>query len=168
MPNILIYNSTTKRIQTYLRSVDEQEYLSRVGIDVIIQPKLPNCEQKYWLVENNKDIREMTQEEKDAYIIENAPNPTFEEKLNDLTKNGYYDEILKVRIKGTNTEMTQRWSPATTSILNMKSLGIPGNTPFQFIDFYESTHVVTFDEFQGLMARFAVWFNTNFFVASQK
>ncbi len=65
MPNIVIYNSSTKAVQQILYSVDEQIYLPRVGIDVLIQPDIPNCAQSLMKVEDGI-IREWTQEEKDA------------------------------------------------------------------------------------------------------
>lgn len=95
-----------------------------------------------------------------------APTPTFAEKLQELTKSGYTDPVTGIKIKGGDEEMTRRWAPSITSILNMKSLGLPGTTPFQFTDFDDVPHTVTFDEFQQLMARYSVWFNEQFANAS--
>jgi hypothetical protein len=65
MPNVVIYNNSTKAVQQILYSVDEQPYLSRVGTDVLIQPDIPSCAQSLMKVDGGI-IREWTQEEKDA------------------------------------------------------------------------------------------------------
>lgn len=62
MANVL--NKLTKQ---YLQSVNTPDYPES---DWIINPILPNCDQKFWLIEGDS-IREMTQSEKDAYAYAN-------------------------------------------------------------------------------------------------
>ena len=59
MSNVL--NKLTKQ---YLRSVNTPDYPPS---EYLINPILPNCDQKFWIIEHDS-IREMTQTEKDAYI----------------------------------------------------------------------------------------------------
>jgi hypothetical protein len=119
----------------------------------------------------------------DAYIIEKLPiyqnlciarnlylPPTitpdpliaFSQKLDAITAEGYFDTTLNVTIKGDNRAMTERWTPQSTSVLNLKSLGMPGSTQLTTYDYNDAPITLTFDEFQGLMARFTVWFSTKF------
>jgi len=58
MANVL--NKLTKQ---YLRSVNTPDFSPD---EWLINPILPNCDQKFWLIEGDT-IREMTNEEKDAY-----------------------------------------------------------------------------------------------------
>ena len=58
MSNVL--NKLTKQ---YLRSVNTPDYPPG---EYLINPVLPNCDQKFWVIEGDI-IREMTQPEKDAY-----------------------------------------------------------------------------------------------------
>jgi hypothetical protein len=119
----------------------------------------------------------------DAYIVEKLPiyqqicidrnlflSPTitpdpliaFSEKLDNITKDGYFDATLNITIKGDNRAMTERWTPQSTSVLNLKSLGMPGSTTLTTYDYNDAPITLTFDEFQGLMARFTVWFSEKF------
>lgn len=59
MSNVL--NKFTKQ---YLRSVNTPDYPPS---EYLINPVLPNCDQKFWVIEGDT-IREMTQPEKDAYL----------------------------------------------------------------------------------------------------
>ena len=59
MSNVL--NKLTKQ---YLRSVNTPDYPT---LEWIINPVLPSCDQKFWLIEGDS-IREMSQPEKDAYL----------------------------------------------------------------------------------------------------
>lgn len=93
-----------------------------------------------------------------------VPDPliAFSQRLDNLTKDGYYDSTLDVRIKGDNRAMTERWTPQSVSVLNLKNLGMPGSTELTTYDYNDSPITLTFDQFQGLMARFTIWFSTKF------
>ena len=56
-------NVLNKHTKQYLRSVNTPDFSPD---EWLINPILPNCDQKFWLIEGDT-IREMTQEEKDAY-----------------------------------------------------------------------------------------------------
>ncbi len=94
------------------------------------------------------------------------PGPTFAEKLALLTDGGYLDGTTGIRVKGGDKEMKERWSPQVTSVLNLISLGTPGSTEITFTDFNDVPQTMTFDAFRQLMARFTVWFSTQFWTAS--
>lgn len=93
-----------------------------------------------------------------------TPDPliAFSEKLDNITKDGYYDSDLGITIKGDNRAMTERWTPQSVSVLNLKNLGMPGATELTTYDFNDQPIALTFDAFQGLMARYTIWFSTKF------
>jgi hypothetical protein len=93
-----------------------------------------------------------------------TPDPliAFSDKLDNLTVEGYFDSTLNVRIKGDNRAMTERWTPQSVSVLNLKNLGMPGSTELTTYDYNDEPITLTFDQFQGLMARYTVWFSDKF------
>lgn len=163
MPNILIYNTGSGDVIDYLISVDEQQYIDRN--DILIQPSIPAVDKYYWKVENG-NVRECTTEEVNiklsASLSQVDPLTSFSQKLDNLTKDGYYDATLDITIKGDNRAMTERWTPQAVSVLNMKSLGMPGSTTLTTYTYDDAPITLTFDQFQGLMARYTVWFSTKF------
>ena len=64
MANVIIFDTETKRVKKYLKSVHTPDYSERA--DVIVNPSLPyGVAIKYWKVDNGK-IVEMSQAEKDT------------------------------------------------------------------------------------------------------
>jgi hypothetical protein len=89
----------------------------------------------------------------------------FNIKLAELTACGYLDPVMGIRIKGDNRAMVERWTPQMVSVLNFLAMGLPTSTPMDTYAFNDTTVPTTMGDFQQLMARFAVWFNTQFATA---
>ena len=95
-------------------------------------------------------------------VVTIDPLLLFNQKLDNLTKDGYFDETLNIRIKGDNRAMTERWTPQSVSVLNFKNIGMPGSTQLLTYNYNDEPITLTFDEFQGLMARYTIWFSNKF------
>lgn len=99
-------------------------------------------------------------------IVIEDPLVKFNRNLTELTKDGYTDSVLGFKIKGDDRAMKERWSPQVTSVLNMKSLGVPGTTVMTTFDYDDLPIQMTLNEFQEMMMRFTMWFNTQFMTAA--
>ena len=154
MPNILIYNPTTKQALYYLHSVDEQEYFSRVGYDAVISPVLPNCEQQYMVVNNiDNTVREMTQEEKDALIIANTPKPTFDDELQKKIAAGFYDEITRFTFPVDQDTIISKYTPAMLMLLCRKDKEDLSHVEQTILDIDGKKHTFTGVEYVELLSR---------------
>lgn len=163
MPNILFFSPTTGAVTDYKLSVDEQPYLGRT--DVLFQPTLPDCPRQFWIVSGGS-VREMTEAEKTSFYPPHVPS--FDEKLLALTEGGYLDETTGIRLKATDREIAERWTPMATGIQTQLARGqITESTNKVLLDYDGAPKVLTAGVALDVLGRLTAWFEQRFMEAAQ-
>jgi len=115
--NIAVFDKTTNRVISYLKSVDTGKYLLRT--DIVVNPDVKGLLANYknWMHDNGT-IRDMTAQEITAYDAKIASDATSAETARLLSvDNAIKDVDLSIKMTGIDAEID-----AITNIAEVKAL----------------------------------------------